>query len=492
MRIRNLWRYALLFAVLLFALTACEPDGFPRIASLGGPAVWLDQPPDGANLPLGAFRLKAHARDTSGGVRQITFLVNAVPIGSVDTDPAADLVYAEVTWNASVPGTYLLIASATNAGGTTSVSDPIRVCVGPSCAQTAATSAPAAIGTPTTSAQATATQTSAAQTGCTGKPNVASFTATPTSILAGANVTLRWTVTNANEVAILGTDGSSSGLVPLSGTRNVSPTSTTTFTLVALCGSKENLVEVPVVVTVTVPTATRTRTLTLAPAATATRTRTPTPVPQTGCSGLPVIASFGTPTTINAGGSATLSWGAVTNADSVEINQGIGGVGAPGSTTVSPASTTTYTMTARCGQNNATRTVTISVTQQQQPPQDTTPPSIANLGGTPNPVFHTTGCSSFTLTVTVNVSDASGVSSVTLNYAFANANGTALSSPFTRAMNSVGGNNYSTTINVPSESGQFLGSQTFGRVNFTVSAVDNSTNNATSGSTFVQTQLCIP
>ncbi len=88
-----------------------------------------------------------------------------------------------------------------------------------------------------------------------------------------------------------------------------------------------------------------------------------TPAPQTGgCVGTPNIASFtASATTISPGGSATLSWSAVTNADAVEIDQGIGGVETPGSRTVSPPSTTTYTLTARCGATIATRQVTIVV-----------------------------------------------------------------------------------------------------------------------------------
>ncbi|MCX7841249.1 MAG: Ig-like domain-containing protein, partial [Anaerolineae bacterium] len=87
-----------------------------------------------------------------------------------------------------------------------------------------------------------------------------------------------------------------------------------------------------------------------------------TPAPQTGCVGTPSIESFtASPTTISAGGSSTLSWGLVSNADAVEIDQGIGGVATPGSRVVSPATTTTYTLTARCGANIATRQVTIVV-----------------------------------------------------------------------------------------------------------------------------------
>ncbi len=80
------------------------------------------------------------------------------------------------------------------------------------------------------------------------------------------------------------------------------------------------------------------------------------------CSGTPTIDSFSaSPGSISAGGTATLNWGAVNGADSVDIDQGIGGVAAPGSATVSPGSTTTYTMTAHCGSNSATRQTTVTV-----------------------------------------------------------------------------------------------------------------------------------
>ena len=90
----------------------------------------------------------------------------------------------------------------------------------------------------------------------------------------------------------------------------------------------------------------------------ATVTRTPTQ----SCPGAPVISSFtASPTSITPGQSSTLNWGAVTNATSVEIDHGIGGVATPGARAVSPGTTTTYTLTARgCG-GTVTRQVTIIV-----------------------------------------------------------------------------------------------------------------------------------
>lgn len=80
------------------------------------------------------------------------------------------------------------------------------------------------------------------------------------------------------------------------------------------------------------------------------------------CPFTPVIQSFtASPTTITAGQSATLSWGAVIGAESAEIDNGIGGVATPGSTSVSPTATTTYTMIATCGSKVRTAQVTVTV-----------------------------------------------------------------------------------------------------------------------------------
>jgi hypothetical protein len=96
----------------------------------------------------------------------------------------------------------------------------------------------------------------------------------------------------------------------------------------------------------------------------------PPPPPPASCSGTPNISSFtasasgvspASSITVMSGSTVTLSWGAVTNAESAEIDQGIGGVPTPGTHTFTATSTKTYTLTARCGSNTATRQVTVTV-----------------------------------------------------------------------------------------------------------------------------------
>lgn len=120
-------RSFLLLTVFCLVLSACSLPGASLSAS--GAQAWLDQPIPGSILPLGAFPLKAHARHVDGsGITRIEFLVNGVPVGAVDTDPAAAIVYGETSWNASVPGQYTLVARA-YAGGESSDSAPALVCV---------------------------------------------------------------------------------------------------------------------------------------------------------------------------------------------------------------------------------------------------------------------------------------------------------------------------------------------------------------------------
>lgn len=78
----------------------------------------------------------------------------------------------------------------------------------------------------------------------------------------------------------------------------------------------------------------------------------------------PIIHSFtADDTTIDEGESVSLSW-TVTDATSVTINQGIGSVALSGSTSVSPAETTTYSLTATNSAGSTIATVTVTVNEE--------------------------------------------------------------------------------------------------------------------------------
>jgi predicted CxxxxCH...CXXCH cytochrome family protein len=158
-------------------------------------------------------------------------------------------------------------------------------------------------------------------------PVISSFSANPTFIVAGQSTTLSWSVTGATGVSINGGVGAVGG-----STVQVSPTVTTTYVLTATNANGSS---------------TATVTIGVQPAA-----------------GPPAVSSFtATPATVAGGQSSTLSW-AVAGATAVTIDHGVGTV-TGNSVAVTPAATTTYTLTATNALGSTTATATVTV---QGPP----------------------------------------------------------------------------------------------------------------------------
>jgi hypothetical protein len=149
--------------------------------------------------------------------------------------------------------------------------------------------------------------------------------ATPTNIASGEVSTLAWQTENATTVTISGI-----GAVQANASTTVSPTTTTTYTLTA--SNQFGQVSTTATVQVTQGSATQ--------------------VPR-------ILRFAATPTEILPSEQASLVW-QVENATDVSIT-GIGAVDPTGTSTVSPADTTTYTITAKNsnGQVSATATVTV-------------------------------------------------------------------------------------------------------------------------------------
>jgi hypothetical protein len=164
------------------------------------------------------------------------------------------------------------------------------------------------------------TMTGSATVTVTSGPGI-TFTAAPAFIGSGQSSILTWSTTNATSVSIDNGIGSK----PTSGSTGVSPSSTTTYTLTATGPGGTSTA--PAIVTVLQP---------------------------------PLVTFFADTTSINAGGSATLFW-SVSSADTVTIDQGIGGLAPNGSRKVSPAQTTTYRLTAVNVAGTTTSAVTINV-----------------------------------------------------------------------------------------------------------------------------------
>jgi len=155
-------------------------------------------------------------------------------------------------------------------------------------------------------------------------PSINSFSIVPDSIFTGQTATLSWNVTGATSVSI----NPDIGTVSSSGTKSVSPGSTTKYTLTASNGAGNSTASATLNVT---------------------------------SSDAPIITTFGaSPTSINSGQSSTLTWDVI-GAKSINISQGIGGVASKGSTQVSPAATTVYTMMAASDYGSVIKSVTVTV-----------------------------------------------------------------------------------------------------------------------------------
>ncbi|MGA2435904.1 MAG: OmpA family protein [Bryobacteraceae bacterium] len=100
---------------------------------------------------------------------------------------------------------------------------------------------------------------------------------------------------------------------------------------------------------------------------------TPTPAPK------PAVQLSVEPSAIERGQSAMLSW-KVSDATDISIAPGIGAVDARGSRSVSPADTTTYTLTAKGPGGEEAATATLTVTLPPAPVATPTPmPSLSEL-----------------------------------------------------------------------------------------------------------------
>lgn len=153
-------------------------------------------------------------------------------------------------------------------------------------------------------------------------PASAEFTASRTTIATGEPVTLTWATISAPQVSIDQGIGSQSR----AGSVTVTPATTTTYALTAS-----------------------------GPVGTVTKQLTVTVVP-------PPTATFSaTPTTISEGEAAILGW-TTTNATNISIDSGIGAVPTSGTRSVSPAATTTYTLTASGIGGSTMKQVTVTVT----------------------------------------------------------------------------------------------------------------------------------
>jgi hypothetical protein len=159
-------------------------------------------------------------------------------------------------------------------------------------------------------------------------------TAQPLTVAPGQSTSLSWATLGATTVTI--TPGV--GTVPNSGSVSVTPTQSTTYVVTATNAAGSNTCSVGVTVM------------------------------QPGQNQGPQIVQFSAnPGTINPGQSSTLTW-QVNNATNISIAPVIGNVAGNGSSGVTPAQTTTYTLTASNQYATVSANVTVAVTAPTPPP----------------------------------------------------------------------------------------------------------------------------
>lgn len=178
------------------------------------------------------------------------------------------------------------------------------------------------------------------------QPRILRFSASPATILQGRKSTLTWQTQDAVSVDIPGVN---TGLPP-NGSVEVMPDQTTPYTLIARGTNGE---------------------------ATAATVVTVQAGPR------PTIVEFrADPIQIVEGDSSTLRWN-VQGADTVEIAPGLGRVDAAGSRSVTPATTTTYTLTATNEFGSTTSQATVEVIPRVRIISFTADPSTIRRPGQP-------------------------------------------------------------------------------------------------------------
>lgn len=175
---------------------------------------------------------------------------------------------------------------------------------------------------------------------------VLACTAQPMNIMQGESATILWATQNADTVTLSGL-----GTVDASGSRVVSPTETTTYTVTATnrYGSATCNVRVQV---------------------------TPGQVPR-------ILSFSASPREINKGQATTIAWN-VENATDIAIT-GVGsGLGRTGSIDVRPDANTTYTITARNRYGEVTATASVTVVEPPPPPVVDTRLSLTACSASPS------------------------------------------------------------------------------------------------------------
>ena len=346
--------------VTLDGSASYDPDGDAitfQWTQIGGPAVTLGTPTAAKSTFTAvsgqAYVFKLTVTDSGGASVSATTRVSttaATPASIVRFDATPNNITAgsgsTLTW---------VVQGATNVSispgvGTVALTGSTQVT--PSATTTYTLTATG----PTGNVTATATVTVGA--GTSNNPQILRFEANPVTIQPGQVVTLSWATAGANNVSISGV-----GAVAANGSTTVTPQQTTTYTLSATASDGRS-VTAPLTVTVTAGS-----------------------VPQ-------VVVFTATPSSLDTTGSTKLCW-QVNGATSIRIDPGVGsGLQANDCVTVSPTSTTTYTLTASNANGQVQGNVTVTIGQVRILSFNASPPASDAPGSAVTLSWNTTNATS--------------------------------------------------------------------------------------------------
>ena len=210
------------------------------------------------------------------------------------------------------------------------------------------------------------------------EPIIRSFTVSPMTVVPGQSATLSWQTSNTDSVSINNDVGIN--LAP-TGTIEINPNETTTYTLTAFRLNQSKTAQVTIVVQQNSPT---------------------------------IISLSANPETVTLGESTTISW-QTTNTTEVTFDNGIGRKATTGSVVVTPMNTTTYTMTAIGAGGQSTRTITVEVNSPDAPQIDSFTASQASItpGQTVTLSWQTTDADTVTIDNGLGNQPVDGQTSVT-------------------------------------------------------------------------------
>lgn len=392
----RIFSFPLIFTILGLVIIGCQTTG---PAQQTRPTIIISSPPSGSVFSLGQEVTISSTATDPAGVTQVALLVDGVQVRQ-DPSPVAQgqAQFSLIqSWIAESVGQHTLTVRATNSQGATSDAGILVNIKAQSGTGEPPTVVAIATAVPIGTVPSQPTGAPQTDTPVGNLPSPIPATPVPTCVLSskfiadvtipdgtvftpGAVFTKTWRVQNNGTCA-----WENFALVFLSGARmaagSIYPVPTTlpgaTADLVVPMTAPSNygvyggtwrirssagqLFGTSLTVLINVPSP--------ATAVPPTHTPAPTHTPQptvAGCSGQPNDFDFSAnTTTITAGQSVKLSWGPVTNASEVRLDGGEfsnEGVAAPGNRTVSPNSTTTYTLKAKCNNGGATREESVTIT----------------------------------------------------------------------------------------------------------------------------------